>query len=202
MTIHVRKAGLLTTVQAAPRTGLRHIGVPARGPADPLSMALANRLVGNDLLLPDYVYQKVGGLSLRHLFVAELFRRFMSPELETLLLTTRDEQIPPEHRWMEGIEPYRQAVESIGSLAGQRGIPVLNFVDRQVRLSALDDPEAWEQIDALQARLGIHSPPDFTIPSGPEYHVAPTNYHMNARANTLIVAQMIEAMEQLDVCLP
>ncbi len=52
MTIHVRKAGLLTTVQAAPRTGLRHIGVPASGPADPLSMALANRLVGNDLLAP------------------------------------------------------------------------------------------------------------------------------------------------------
>ncbi len=52
MTIHVRKAGLITTVQASPRTGLRHIGVPASGPADPLSMALANRLVGNDLLAP------------------------------------------------------------------------------------------------------------------------------------------------------
>ena len=52
MTIHVRKAGLLTTVQGAPRSGLRHLGVPASGPADPLSMALANRLVGNDLLAP------------------------------------------------------------------------------------------------------------------------------------------------------
>lgn len=52
MTIHVRKPGLLTTVQASPRTGLRHLGVPASGPADPLSMAIANRLVGNDLLLP------------------------------------------------------------------------------------------------------------------------------------------------------
>ncbi len=52
MTIHVRKAGLLTTVQAVPRSGQRHIGVPASGPADPLSMALANRLVGNDLMAP------------------------------------------------------------------------------------------------------------------------------------------------------
>ena len=32
MTIHVRKAGLLTTVQGAPRSGLRHLGVPASGP--------------------------------------------------------------------------------------------------------------------------------------------------------------------------
>ncbi|MBU3922328.1 MAG: biotin-dependent carboxyltransferase family protein, partial [Alphaproteobacteria bacterium] len=34
------------TLQAAPRIGLRHAGVPASGPADPVSMALANRLVG------------------------------------------------------------------------------------------------------------------------------------------------------------
>lgn len=31
---------------------MRHLGVPASGPADPLSMALANRLVGNNLLAP------------------------------------------------------------------------------------------------------------------------------------------------------
>ena len=47
MTITVLKAGLQTTVQSRPRTGLRHLGVPASGAADPLSMALANRLVGN-----------------------------------------------------------------------------------------------------------------------------------------------------------
>lgn len=47
MTITVLKPGLQTTVQSRPRTGLRHLGVPASGAADPLSMALANRLVGN-----------------------------------------------------------------------------------------------------------------------------------------------------------
>lgn len=43
----VRKPGLQSTIQSRPRTGKRHLGVPASGPADPLSMALANRLVGN-----------------------------------------------------------------------------------------------------------------------------------------------------------
>ena len=45
--IVVEKPGLQTTIQARPRRGQRHLGVPASGPADPLSMALANRLVGN-----------------------------------------------------------------------------------------------------------------------------------------------------------
>ena len=47
MTFRVLKPGLQTTVQAGPRAGQRHLGVPASGAADPLSLALANRLVGN-----------------------------------------------------------------------------------------------------------------------------------------------------------
>ncbi len=47
MTITVLKAGLQTTLQGRPRSGYRHFGVPSAGPADPLSMSLANRLVGN-----------------------------------------------------------------------------------------------------------------------------------------------------------
>jgi len=47
MTIIVKKPGLQTTIQSRPRMGNRHLGVPLSGPADPLSMALANRLVGN-----------------------------------------------------------------------------------------------------------------------------------------------------------
>lgn len=51
--IAVSRAGLQTTVQGRPRTGQRHLGVPASGAADLLSLALANRLVGNaDLLAP------------------------------------------------------------------------------------------------------------------------------------------------------
>ncbi|MCH7821365.1 MAG: biotin-dependent carboxyltransferase family protein [Proteobacteria bacterium] len=52
MSILVIRPGLQTSIQASPRMGLRHLGVPASGPADPLSMALANHLVGNPLLAP------------------------------------------------------------------------------------------------------------------------------------------------------
>jgi biotin-dependent carboxylase-like uncharacterized protein len=47
VSITVIKPGLQTTVQAGPRIGWRHMGVPANGAADPLSLALANKLVGN-----------------------------------------------------------------------------------------------------------------------------------------------------------
>ena len=47
MSITVLKPGLQTTLQSRPRVGLRHYGVPASGAADPLSLALANRLVAN-----------------------------------------------------------------------------------------------------------------------------------------------------------
>jgi biotin-dependent carboxylase-like uncharacterized protein len=52
VSVLINRAGLLTTVQAKPRVGLRHLGVPLCGPADPLSMALANHLLGNALLAP------------------------------------------------------------------------------------------------------------------------------------------------------
>ncbi len=47
MALTVLKPGLQTTLQSRARRGLRHLGVPASGAADPLSMALANRLLGN-----------------------------------------------------------------------------------------------------------------------------------------------------------
>ena len=48
MTILVVKPGVQSTIQSRPRTGMHHLGVPSGGAADPLSLALANRLVGND----------------------------------------------------------------------------------------------------------------------------------------------------------
>ena len=50
MSLHVLKPGLQTTIQGEPRRGFRQLGIPAAGPADPLSLALANRLLGNPLL--------------------------------------------------------------------------------------------------------------------------------------------------------
>ena len=64
MSVVVLKAGVQTTIQSEPRCGQRHLGVPASGPADPLSMALANRLVGNDLLVPA-LEVTLAGVSLR-----------------------------------------------------------------------------------------------------------------------------------------
>lgn len=49
MSLLITRAGLQSTIQARPRVGQRHLGVPLCGPADPLSMALANHLLGNAL---------------------------------------------------------------------------------------------------------------------------------------------------------
>jgi biotin-dependent carboxylase-like uncharacterized protein len=45
--LRLTSPGPQSTLQGRPRSGKRHLGVPASGPADALSMALANRLVGN-----------------------------------------------------------------------------------------------------------------------------------------------------------
>tara|TARA_R100001244_G_scaffold72880_3_gene58749 strand:- start:1391 stop:2323 length:933 start_codon:yes stop_codon:yes gene_type:complete len=47
MTVRIIEAGPQATLQGAPRDTYRHFGIPASGPADPLSHAIANRLVGN-----------------------------------------------------------------------------------------------------------------------------------------------------------
>lgn len=52
MTVEVLTPGLQTTIQSGPRNGWRHLGVPASGAADPLSLALANKLVGNSWNAP------------------------------------------------------------------------------------------------------------------------------------------------------
>ncbi|MEO0882074.1 MAG: biotin-dependent carboxyltransferase family protein [Pseudomonadota bacterium] len=52
MSFHILSPGPQAMLQAKPRTGLRHFGVPTSGPMDPLSFALANRLVGNQLSAP------------------------------------------------------------------------------------------------------------------------------------------------------
>ena len=67
MSITVLKSGLQTTIQSRPRVGMRHLGVPAGGAADPLSLALANRLVGNAWYEPALESTLLGPtLDLRH----------------------------------------------------------------------------------------------------------------------------------------
>lgn len=52
MSLRVIDPGIQCTVQAGLRTGYRHAGVPYSGPADPLSMALADRLAGQAASAP------------------------------------------------------------------------------------------------------------------------------------------------------
>lgn len=49
MSIRIQHAGLQTTIQANPRRGQRHHGVPLCGAADPVSLALANRVLENEV---------------------------------------------------------------------------------------------------------------------------------------------------------
>jgi biotin-dependent carboxylase-like uncharacterized protein len=49
MSLTVLKAGLQSSIQAAPYRGLRKLAVPSGGAADGLSLALANRLIGRPL---------------------------------------------------------------------------------------------------------------------------------------------------------
>ncbi|OAO01181.1 hypothetical protein A8B75_15445 [Sphingomonadales bacterium EhC05] len=48
MSLHVIKAGLQSSLQGVPYRGHRHIGMPAAGAADCLSLAFANHLVGKE----------------------------------------------------------------------------------------------------------------------------------------------------------
>lgn len=45
--MHILDGGLQTSLQGRPMAGQRHIALPGAGPADPLSLALANWCVGN-----------------------------------------------------------------------------------------------------------------------------------------------------------
>jgi antagonist of KipI len=48
MSIRVLRPGLLTTLQDQGRHGLQHVGLCPGGAMDPVALALANALVGND----------------------------------------------------------------------------------------------------------------------------------------------------------
>ncbi len=45
--LHILDGGLQTSLQGRPMTGHRHIALPGAGPADPVTLALANWCVGN-----------------------------------------------------------------------------------------------------------------------------------------------------------
>jgi antagonist of KipI len=76
-TIHVQAPGLLTTVQDLGRPGFGPIGVSPSGAADPISLRLGNRLVGNEDSAAALEMMLLGGT-------------FIFPEGATLALTGSD----------------------------------------------------------------------------------------------------------------
>ena len=58
--VHVRKAGLLTTIQDRGRWGFQAYGVPVAGAMDPVSHRIANAIVGNDAEAPTLEVTMVG----------------------------------------------------------------------------------------------------------------------------------------------
>lgn len=100
MSITVLKAGLQTTVQAGPRIGLRHMGVQASGAADALSMALANKLVGNAwdaasletaLVGPTLRFDKDCAFAVTGAFAVVTLNSEEQPQHETLFAAAGDE---------------------------------------------------------------------------------------------------------------
>lgn len=102
MSITVIKPGVQSTIQSRPRTGMRHLGVPSGGAADPLSLALANRLVGNDwdapaieatMVGPVLRFEKKTAFALAGGTVAPRLNRAAVPHHETLRANEGDELV-------------------------------------------------------------------------------------------------------------
>lgn len=81
MTMQVVKAGLQTTLQGAPFIGHRHLGMPAAGAADCLSLALANFLVDKpageialEITLTDAIFEMDVSCSVAVVGAAEYLR--------------------------------------------------------------------------------------------------------------------------------
>lgn len=64
--IEIIGIGLLATLQGKAYRGSRHLGMPLSGPADPISMAIANRLAGNAFDAVSIEFSILGGAIKAH----------------------------------------------------------------------------------------------------------------------------------------
>lgn len=64
--IEIIDPGLLAALQGTPYRGTRNIGMPLSGPADPISMAIANKLVSNPSDAPTIEFSILGGMIKAH----------------------------------------------------------------------------------------------------------------------------------------
>ncbi len=64
--IEIINIGLLATLQGKPYRGSRHLGMPYAGPADPISMAIANKLASNAYDAVSIEFSMLGGAVKAH----------------------------------------------------------------------------------------------------------------------------------------
>lgn len=64
--LEIVKIGLLATLQGKSYTGARHIGMPLAGPAEPITMAIANKLAGNSYNASSIEFSILGGIIKAH----------------------------------------------------------------------------------------------------------------------------------------
>lgn len=112
----------------------------------------------------------------------------------------RGARIPERYKQQTGQTGYERALTTIGETADQHGITVVNCFALRDRGNSGDEID-WEEIDALQARLGIHILP-FDMPWGPEYWVSEDNRHLNPAATKLVAEQMLEGLKQQNLVFP
>ncbi|HEX3795567.1 MAG TPA: carboxyltransferase domain-containing protein [Acidimicrobiales bacterium] len=114
----VEEAGIWTVLQDAGRPGLAALGVPGAGPADPDSLALANRLVGNQ---PDAGALEVTarGPTLSCLAATFVAAVGGSPELTVAgQPVSSDRVVPVKAGQRLGIGPVRQGFRSYLAVGG------------------------------------------------------------------------------------
>jgi hypothetical protein len=68
-------------------------------------------------------------------------------------------------------------------------------------MGALQDAQAWDEVDELQRSLGIVSPP-FIFPWAPEYWLSEQNRHLNPLGHTEWARQILAGMKEGGMCSP
>lgn len=142
--------------------------------------------IGNDLELPDFIDKYQSPLALDQFYLLS--------SISNTLRGDRLARLPDRYKPMVGMSGYQRALRSIGTVAQQHSISVINVFDTPSRLAALDNPQAWARVDELQVQLGITGH-EIQFPGSPEYWLSDKNPHMNPLGHAELARQMLTAIK-------
>ena len=173
MTILVIKPGSRTSIQAGARYGQRHTGVATGGAADPLSLALANKLVGNrwdtpalefTLLGPTLRFNQPCTFALAGANVPAQLNRYRLPTFSTQRATASDELVIGST-----IDGARGYIAFAGGLEASRVLGSAS-TDLQAGFGGLDGR-------ALKSGDVLHCPgkSDVALETPEQYRLQPTS---------------------------